>query len=286
MNILESYDITSPAGKTEVCAKFVIDDVTTPFKLASITKADQQYTFSFWIKSDAAGSIYAGGKGFASTSTWTRYIHTFSATAVDFFMSFLTTGTYYIYHPQLEIGNMSTDYTQAPEDTEDSINNTSNELHQAITNQNGEITANYEAAILAALENYNTTGDFEEFKTTVENALTSMEEDIVNNQTSTTDRINSMEVELLNKYSHLDNWIHIDTESGSMTFGSSENKLTLTIDNDEIVFKKNGEPFGRWDGVDFHTGNIYVEVNKRAQFGNFAFIPRSDGSLSFLKVGD
>ena len=44
--------------------------------------------------------------------------------------------------------------------------------------------------------------------------------------------------------------------------------------------------FGWWDGVDFHTGNIIVKVEERAQFGNFAFIPRSDGSLMFLKVGD
>lgn len=286
MNVLESYDITSPFGKTEVCAKFVIDDLTNSFKLASIATVGQQYTFSCWIKSNLAGSIQVAGNRIDITDIWTKHVHTFTATSVDLDIRFLSTGTYYIYHPQLEIGNKASDYTPAPEDTEDGINNTSNELHQAITNQNDEITANYEAAILAALENYNTTGDFEEFKSVVEDSLMSMKNDISNNQTSTTERINSMEVELLDKYAHLENWIHIDTELGTMTFGSSENKLTLTIENDEIVFKKNGKPFGRWDGVDFHTGNIIVEVNERAQFGNFAFVPRSDGSLSFLKVGE
>ena len=43
--------------------------------------------------------------------------------------------------------------------------------------------------------------------------------------------------------------------------------------------------FGSWDGNDFYTGNIVVKLNERAQLGNFAFVPRSDGSLSFLKVG-
>ena len=52
-----------------------------------------------------------------------------------------------------------------------------------------------------------------------------------------------------------------------------------------IQFTKNGTPIGWWDGNDFHTGNIVVEVNERAQFGNFAFLPRSDGSLMLLKVG-
>lgn len=72
----------------------------------------------------------------------------------------------------------------------------------------------------------------------------------------------------------------------AMTIGSGDSAITLEIDNEKgLIFKKNGAEFGSWDGVDFHTGNIVVEVNERAQFGNFAFVPRSDGSLSFLKVG-
>ena len=73
---------------------------------------------------------------------------------------------------------------------------------------------------------------------------------------------------------------------GSIVLGASDSAITLTVENDMIVFKRNGEQFGWWDGVDFHTGNIVVELNERAQFGNFAFVPRSDGSLSFLKVGE
>ena len=68
--------------------------------------------------------------------------------------------------------------------------------------------------------------------------------------------------------------------------GEEGNTLTLHLDNDMIEFRKNGTPIGWWDGYDFHTGNIMVEVNERAQFGNFAFVPRSDGSLMFLKVGE
>jgi hypothetical protein len=78
---------------------------------------------------------------------------------------------------------------------------------------------------------------------------------------------------------------YITFKDGEITLGSSDSAVTLTLENDRIVFSKNGVQFGWWDGVDFHTGNIVVEVNERAQFGNFAFIPRSNGSLSFLKVG-
>lgn len=78
---------------------------------------------------------------------------------------------------------------------------------------------------------------------------------------------------------------YISFENGDVQLGSNENAITLTLEHDMIVFKRNGVQFGWWDGVDFHTGNIVVEVNERAQFGDFAFVPRSNGSLSFLKVG-
>lgn len=78
---------------------------------------------------------------------------------------------------------------------------------------------------------------------------------------------------------------YISFENGDIKLGGSDSPISLTIENDLIVFKKNGATFGWWDGVDFHTGNIVVEVNERAQFGDFAFVPRSNGSLSFLKIG-
>lgn len=79
-----------------------------------------------------------------------------------------------------------------------------------------------------------------------------------------------------------------DPSDTALVIGSGDSAITLEIDNESgIIFRKKGEPepFGRWDGEDFYTGNIVVEVNKRAQLGNFAFTPRDDGSLSFVKVG-
>lgn len=78
---------------------------------------------------------------------------------------------------------------------------------------------------------------------------------------------------------------YISFENGDIKLGGGDRPITLTLEKDLIVFKKNGVQFGWWDGVDFHTGNIVVEVNERAQFGDFAFVPRSNGSLSFLKIG-
>lgn len=76
----------------------------------------------------------------------------------------------------------------------------------------------------------------------------------------------------------------IEENTEGITISAGPNTMSLHIANDAIMFRKNGVDFGMWDGVDFHTGNIMIEVTDRAQFGNFAYIPRSDGSLSFLKV--
>lgn len=78
---------------------------------------------------------------------------------------------------------------------------------------------------------------------------------------------------------------YIEIKNGVLTLGDRSKPLTLSLENDLIVFRSNGQQIGWWDGVDFHTGNIVIEVTERAQFGNFAFVPRSNGSLSFLKVG-
>lgn len=189
---------------------------------------------------------------------------------------------------KLERGNKATDWTPAPEDVEETIVDTTNEIQESIINQHSSITGEYETAILKALEDYNKTGEFEEFKNAVLTDLGLMGEEIDSNLNSTTDRINSVDADLQSKFANLDNYVHIDNEAGTITLGSGDSKITLTLENDAIVFRKRGElePFGYWNGVDFYTGNIVVRTEQRAQFGNFAFVPRTDGSLSFLKVGD
>lgn len=74
------------------------------------------------------------------------------------------------------------------------------------------------------------------------------------------------------------------TDDG-IQIASSDSILTLQLDNENgIVFAKNGVPFGTWDGENFHTGNIAIDLNQMARFGSFAFVPRSSGNMSLLKV--
>lgn len=157
-------------------------------------------------------------------------------------------------------------------------------IHQQMIIQQTNITTTCSNMILSALEQYVETGEYNEFKETVQAQLEIMSDEILMNFTTATESINNVNGDLQAKFNEVYKYISF-TQDG-ITIGAGENAIMLEIDNDMILFKKNGVEFGWWDGIDFHTGNIVINVNERAQFGNFAFIPRSDKSLMFLKVGD
>lgn len=182
---------------------------------------------------------------------------------------------------------------QEQRQTQTKIENIQNELRQNVTSmaeienrllvQSTQLINDCNTIILAALESYVETSNFEEYKETVSAQLQILADEIVMNFTSATEQINNVDGDLQAEITKRLKYITF-SENG-ITIGAGENAMQLELDNNMIKFKKNGLQFGWWDGVDFHTGNIVVEVNERAQFGNFAFVPRSDGSLMFLKVG-
>jgi len=140
-----------------------------------------------------------------------------------------------------------------------------------------------EQIIFSALESYVRTGDYEAYKRTVESQFSVMSDEISLKFTQVTEQVNEVDGDLQKTMETLAK--HFEFGLNGLVIRAGENAMTLTLDNDLVVFKKNGQPFGWWDGVDFHTGNIVIDVTERAQFGDFAFVPRSNGSLSFLKVG-
>lgn len=121
MNTLESYIIDTPDGDMGECSLFTIDDTSMPFTLHNIMTQNQQYMLSLWVKSVAEGSLIVRDQIMPSTPEWTQYTHTFVANDVDLDIYFNAVGTYYIYHPQLERGNIATDWSESPLDTDNKI---------------------------------------------------------------------------------------------------------------------------------------------------------------------
>lgn len=189
----------------------------------------------------------------------------------------------------LYLGICSTDAAEAPTDPTlyewYRIGADNEELKNIITEQHTTILNDCEAIIMQALESYVETNNYEEFKETVSSQLQLLADEMTLTFTTTTEQITEVNGDFQSKWNRLLKHIEFSGDT-AISISSDGTAITLELDNEKgIVFKKNGVQFGWWDGVDFHTGNIIVDLNERAQFGNFAFVPRSDGSLSFLKVG-
>lgn len=158
------------------------------------------------------------------------------------------------------------------------------EIRQTIVEQNTTVIRTCEEIILEASQKLVDTGQFDEYRETVSSQLAVLASNIEMNFTTTTEQITNVNGDMQSRFTELTKYIRFSDDG--IVIGEEGNALTLTLDNDRIAFVKNGVQIGWWDGNDFHTGNIYVETTERARFGDFAFVPRSDGSLMFLKVGD
>ncbi len=160
-----------------------------------------------------------------------------------------------------------------------------NEIRQTVEERYTSAVNTAEEIILSAVESCVQTSNYDQFKETVSSQLAILANEISMNFTTTAEQITNVDGDIQTKFSQLYKYIKFSGES-AITISSGNNAITLEIDNETgIVFKKNGVQFGLWDGENFYTGNIIINVNERAQLGAFAFVPRTDGSLSFLKVG-
>lgn len=258
---------------------------------------DTEYTFSFEVLSTTGRCYCDIGKGASFTSTIGRIIFsdagkksiTFTTpsdiTAIRLYISMPDQDVVaVICNAKLELGNVATDWTPAPEDVDQKIEDTEASLQVIISEQETTISKNNEEILLQALTGYVGQDEFGEYKETVSSQFTQSSEeiemkftDVRSDVQETADGLETVNTNLTKYFTFSEN---------GLTIKGGDGEMQLRLDNDVVRFFKNGKEFGWWDGVDFHTGNIYVDVYERAQFGNFAFVPRSDGSLSFLKVDD
>lgn len=168
MSTLSSQEVISPANKSEECPVFVIEDAREAFTFADVTAANGEYTVSFWIKSDAVGSISIHGSTINTGTNWLYKAVTYTATDVDLIFDFETAGTYYIYHLQLESGNKATDWAPAPEDTDDRFSDTEKAIEdtqESVTETNGRVST-VEASLQLLADSVITRVTDEEGKTT------------------------------------------------------------------------------------------------------------------------
>lgn len=160
------------------------------------------------------------------------------------------------------------------------IDQSKNDIKFSIKEQIATVRTDYKTYTDNALGNYVDKTSYDDDKKNTDDKMFNIEDDL-SHKASKDDLDGYVSTE---KYNEIYKYMRF-TVNG-IEIGSNTNPLKLTLDNEAIKFENNGKVIGRWDGSNFYTGDIIVELNQRAQFGNFAFVPRSDKSLMFLKVHD
>lgn len=75
---------------------------------------------------------------------------------------------------------------------------------------------------------------------------------------------------------------YIRFQDGDVIIGQSDNELRLHIENDQITFYDNAEELAYLSNHTLYITN--AEVLTSMAIGNYAFLPRANGNLSFKKV--
>ena len=173
-----------------------------------------------------------------------------------------------------------------PDDAREAVDEATSQLRSEFMEQMTSLTRDTERILMAALESYTETTEFETLERTVQGELLVMAEKIAMNFEETITQLSSVNGDLQSIEETLQK--HFEFSVDGLIIKSGEGSMSLLLDNDVIRFVKDGTEFGWWDGVNFHTGNIYVGVDEIAQFGNYGFVPYSDGEtdgLDFVRVG-
>ena len=80
---------------------------------------------------------------------------------------------------------------------------------------------------------------------------------------------------------------YIQMAGGSITLGEIGNEVTLKVENDRIGIYVNGVAMTYWTASDFVAPiTLTIPVGGRLILGNYAFIPRTNGSLDLTWVGE
>lgn len=173
-------------------------------------------------------------------------------------------------------------------DLRESVDSVESELRDEIIENVTSITRSTEQIIMSALESYSLTTDLEGLERTVESELLQMAEQISLNFSSASERITNVDGDVQTVKEYLEKHFVFGVDGLTIKAGKGEDAMQLLLDNDVIRFIKNGHEFGWWDGINFHTGNIFVDVDEVAQFGNYGFVPYDDGEsdgLDLVRVG-
>lgn len=180
---------------------------------------------------------------------------------------------------KLERGTTPTDWTPAPEETDQNIVQTQTEITR---DYQTAIETNGQNLLTQVSETYTKTSDFNEYKseasTQIEQTANAIQLKFDKITTENASKIDGTQAQVnaINSY--------IRFEDGNIILGEADNPITLTIENDRISFKQNNNEIAYISDDQLFINS--ARVNDQLDFGKFSWQPsKSGGGVSFVYVG-
>lgn len=185
---------------------------------------------------------------------------------------------------KLELGNKATDWTPAPEDVDNAINEERTTRQSAIETKANEITSKVS-------ETYVSNSAFEHYQNTVSSQFTQTKKDFTwsinqsvtdakNEMSGQIDSVNGRVDGLKQTTDNVNNYMSFDNDG--LTLGKSDSAFKTKITNQEWSIQKNGAKV-----TYINDQTMYItdgQFTRSLKIGNFGFVPRANGSLDFKKI--
>ena len=182
---------------------------------------------------------------------------------------------------KLEKGNKATDWTPAPEDVQNDLDDLGNALQQSITDQKTNIISNCENIILEALTEYTKSKDFNTFKETTSSQLKLLSDQMTLNFKQTTQEMSDINKDLQDKFNTITKYFKFDING--LTIGQSESPYKVIIDNDRYSMTVNDVEV-MW----IANGKVYtpeMEVTKAFKLFGYTIDQDENGNVNMEYTG-
>ena len=250
--------------------------------------ADIKLQFFFLID----GAIY-GADSSTLTTTQTRYVshktlpdnYTCADITAAKFRLTKGSGTAVFTNVKLESGSEASDWTPAPEDTDENITRLEETLRQEIVEQSAEIVETSRGITMTALEEYVTSDEYEEYKTARQAEFEVLSEGITGRVTAVEDRTESLNKDLQNKLNTITKYFTFDINGLQIGAIESEPRPVIRNENGEYV-----EDVGGTEDDEPSTSNRNWIINSSAEraLSRTSGYPNTDYEFSqdLLNSGD
>lgn len=183
---------------------------------------------------------------------------------------------------KLEKGNRPSDWTPAPEDTDQKLDDQKVELQSSIDTA---IEASEDGIIQSVTETFTTKDDFQTEVGLLQTQLTQTQEDFTfqfNTVNSSLTDLDAFKGEAGTQLDTISKYIRF--LNGDILLGGSDSDVQLKIENDRIAFLDNNNEVMYISNEELYIMRAIIAT--QLTIGNFSWVPRSNGNVSFRYIGD